>query len=146
MKREFLQNLKVGDEPLPKDIIDAILDAHGKDLSAKDGRIEQLSAQLSDAQNSLAQKEFSYLLSGAITAFGGRNEKAICALLDKESLLASENPKQAVEAALQNLKQECGYLFQMPPAYASGTGVQDVQTPKAPVTLAGALREKFERK
>lgn len=146
MKREFLQNLTVGDQPLPKEVIDAIMDAHGKDLSAKDMRIEQLNAQLQDAHTSLAQKEFSYLLSGAIAAAGGRNEKAICALLDTEDLAASEDPRQAVEAALHELKQECSYLFQMPPAYASGTGVGEMQTPKAPVTLAGALREKFERK
>ena len=146
MKREFLQNLKVGDVPLSKEVIDAILDAHGKDLSAKDSRIEQLNTQLQAAEKSLAQKEFSYLLSGAITAAGGRNEKAISALLDTESLLASENPKEAVETALQNLKQECAYLFRMPPAYASGTGVGEMQTPTAPATLAGALREKFERK
>jgi len=146
MKREFLQNLKVGDQPLSKEVIDAILDAHGKDLSAKDSRIEQLNTQLQAAEKSLAQKEFSYLLSGAITAAGGRNEKAISALLDAESLAASEDPQQAVEKALQSLKQECSYLFGMPPAYASGTGVGEMQTPKAPVTLAGALREKFERK
>lgn len=146
MKREFLQNLKVGDQSLPKDIIDAILDAHGKDLEAKDSRIQQLNTQLQTAQASLADQEFSYLVSGAITAAGGRNAKAISALLDIEALKASEDPKQAVEAAVQTVKRECSYLFQMPPAYASGTGVSEVQTPKAPATLAGALREKFERK
>ena len=146
MKREFLQNWKVGDQSLPKDIIDAILDAHGKDLEAKESRIQQLNAQLQNAEASLAGKEFSYLVDGAITAFGGRNAKAISALLDMEALKASDDPKQAVETALQNLKQECSYLFHTPPAYATGTGVTGAQTPKAPATLAGALREKFERK
>ena len=146
MKREFLQNLKVGDQSLPKEVIDAILDAHGKDLEAKDSRIQQLNAQLQTAEESLAGQAFSYLVDGAITAAGGRNAKAISALLDMESLKASDDPKQAVETALQNLKQECSYLFTMPPAYASGTGVSEASTPKAPATLAGALREKFERK
>ena len=146
MKREFLQNLKVGDQALSKEVIDAILDAHGKDLEAKESRIQQLNAQLQTAEASLAGQAFSYLVDGAITAAGGRNAKAISALLDLETLKASDDPKQAVEAALQNLKQECSYLFQMPPAYATGTGLSGAQTPKTPVTLAGALREKFERK
>ena len=146
MKREFLQNLKVGDQSLTKEVIDAILDAHGKDLEAKDSRIQQLNAQLQTAEQSLAGQAFSYLVDGAITAAGGRNAKAISALLDMESLKASDDPRQAVDAALQNLKQECSYLFHTPPAFATGTGITDVPTPKAPSTLAGALREKFERK
>ena len=32
MKREFLQNLKVGEEALPKEAIDAIMDENGKDI------------------------------------------------------------------------------------------------------------------
>lgn len=34
MKREFLQNLKVGDSPLPKEVIDAIMDENGRDVEA----------------------------------------------------------------------------------------------------------------
>ena len=34
MKREFLQNLKVGDQALPKEIVDAIMDENGKDIEA----------------------------------------------------------------------------------------------------------------
>lgn len=34
MKREFLQNFKVGDQPLPKEVIDAIMDENGKDIEA----------------------------------------------------------------------------------------------------------------
>ena len=100
------------------------------------------------AQNSLAQKEFSYLLSGAITAAGGRNEKAICALLDKESLQSSENQVRAIEEALETLKRDSRYLFEgdVPPPYARGTGAYSGAEDKRPTTLAGALREKFERK
>lgn len=32
MKREFLQNFKVGDQPLPKEVIDAIMEENGKDI------------------------------------------------------------------------------------------------------------------
>lgn len=34
MKREFLQNFKVGDQPLPKDVIDAIMEENGWDIEA----------------------------------------------------------------------------------------------------------------
>lgn len=34
MKREFLLNFKVGDQPLPKDIIDAIMAENGRDIEA----------------------------------------------------------------------------------------------------------------
>lgn len=34
MHREFLRNLKVGDQPLPKEIIDLIMDENGKDVAA----------------------------------------------------------------------------------------------------------------
>ena len=34
MKREFLQNLKVGEEALPKEVIDAIMEENGRDINA----------------------------------------------------------------------------------------------------------------
>ena len=34
MKREFLQNIKVGAQPLPKEVIDAILDEHSRSIGA----------------------------------------------------------------------------------------------------------------
>ena len=33
MKREFLQNLKVGEEALPKEVIDAIMEENGRDIT-----------------------------------------------------------------------------------------------------------------
>lgn len=34
MKREFLQNFKVGEAALPKEVIDAILDENSNDITA----------------------------------------------------------------------------------------------------------------
>ena len=34
MKREFLQNFKIGDQPLTKEIIDAIMEENGRDIEA----------------------------------------------------------------------------------------------------------------
>lgn len=36
MKREFLQNLKVGDQALPKEVIDAIMAENGRDIEDSD--------------------------------------------------------------------------------------------------------------
>ena len=60
----------------------------------------------------------------------------------------SENQQQAIEEALTALKQESRYLFDgdVPPSYARGTGAYSGTQEKHPTTLAGALREKFERK
>ena len=33
MKRDFLQNLKVGEEPLSKEVIDAIMEENGRDIT-----------------------------------------------------------------------------------------------------------------
>ena len=41
MKREFLQNLKVGEEALPKEVIDAIMAENGRDIqAAKDAAVK----------------------------------------------------------------------------------------------------------
>ena len=91
---------------------------------------------------------FSHNLEKAILSAKGRNAKAITALLDIETLKSSENQTADLENALQNLKQECSYLFlsETPPPYAWGTGAKDQHDHNAPDTLAGALKEKFERK
>ena len=33
MKREFLQSLTMGDAPMPKEMVDAIMAEHGKDIT-----------------------------------------------------------------------------------------------------------------
>ena len=53
MKREFLQNIKVGDQPLPKEIIDAILDEHSRSIGAIKAEKESLVTQLQTAKDGL---------------------------------------------------------------------------------------------
>lgn len=58
MKREFLQNLKIGDQPLPKEIIDAIMDENGEDIeSAKKpfADYETLKTQLAEAKKTIEE-------------------------------------------------------------------------------------------
>ncbi len=164
MKREFLLGLQEG-EPLSKQTIDAIMAENGKDIQATralfadyDGLKEELAtarqtiAQMEEGnskalEEKVRQMEFSYLLRQAVAESGGRNQKAVEALLDMEALQKAENPETATRDALMALQKENPWLFQTqnPPPYARGTGAQ---TPKQnePATLAGALRERFEKK
>ena len=155
MKREFLQSLQVGDAPLPKEIIDAIMAENGKDIEAikahyadYDGLKQQFDQQVETHRREMSDLIFGHNLENAIHSANGRNAKAITALLDIDALKASENQSAALEEALQTLKQECSYLFQAqtPPPYARDTGKQTPDTHKGPANLAGALLEKFERK
>ena len=181
MKREFLQNLKVGETPLPKEVIDAIMEENGRDingakaaaikpyadyedLKAENDRLKGLQEQtmgktaaqwkqaydqaVEEHEKQLAGITFQNALDNAITASGGRNIKAITALLDTQTLRESEDRQAAIQTALDQLKAEAGYLFQdpTPPPYAWGTGTRNGAAESAPTDLAGALREKFERK
>ena len=175
MKREFLQGLLVGDMPLSKEVIDAIMAENGRDIESIKARYsdyealkEQLARQegaeeaqkmardweekynqaVESHRKEIEETVFGHNLEKAILAARGRNAKAITALLDVDTLKSCENQQTALEEALQSLKQECGYLFQteVPPPYARGTGAAVPETHKSPATLAGALLEKFERK
>ncbi len=179
MKREFLQSFKVGDTPLPKEIIDAIMEENGRDINtaravavkpyadhdailAENERLKNAQAlcdgksatqwkalydqALADHEKQLDDLAFGGMVETAITAMGGRNARAITALLDMAGLQADENRQEAVTSALKDLQRSDGYLFGKltPPPYAGGTGISRAET--TPDTLAGALREKFERK
>ena len=182
MKREFLQNLKVGEEALPKEVIDAIMEENGRDITkAKTDAVKPYSdyedikkerddlkakqgdstvdgktaAQWKEAHDTAVanhQKElegikFQGVLDSAIAAAKGKNAKAITALLDVEALRGSEDQQKAINAALEDLKKESGYLFeeaQKAPPYSAGTGTGN---PPAASTgsLADALRERYNK-
>ena len=166
MKREFLQGLKVGENPLPKEVIDAIMAENGRDIEGVKARYadydalkaaeadaakqweERLNQQVDTHRREMSELIFSHNLEKAILSAKGRNAKAITALLDVETLKTSENQTADLEEALQILKQDCSYLFQSetPPPYARGTGAATPELNKSPASLAGALLEKFERK
>ena len=175
MKREFLQEFKVGEQPLPKEVIDAIMAENGRDIQkvkANFADYEDIKTQLSqmqqdqsfeeaaraweekynqaveDHEKQIRQMAFEKVLSEGIVKAKGRNAKAITALLDLQGLKESEDQPQAIEAALAELKRDSRYLFEgdVPPPYARGTGAWNGAQEKHPTTLAGALREKFERK
>ncbi|MBQ7340910.1 MAG: phage scaffolding protein [Oscillospiraceae bacterium] len=148
MKREFLQNLKVGEQGLPKEIIDAIMEENGKDVQGARAWQEKYNQAVAQHQKELSDITFQSQLDLAILQAKGRSPKAITALLDLEALKKSENRQSDVEEALLTLKKESGYLFESdptPPPYARGTGAFTGTETKAPATLAGALKERFEK-
>lgn len=56
MKREFLQNIKVGDTALPKEVIDLIMEENGKDIEATKGKFadyDTIKTQLAEAQSTI---------------------------------------------------------------------------------------------
>lgn len=104
MKREFLQNFKVGDQPIPKEIIDAIMDENGKDIeaakkpfadydsikeqlqTAKDGlkafdgvNVEKLQGKIDELTGQLAEKDKEWKSKMDGMAFDGRINDAITA-------------------------------------------------------------------
>lgn len=108
----------------------------------------QLRAAEERYQEQLTELQFQNALENAISSAHGRNAKAITALLDIPALQAAPDREQAIGKALDSLKRSDGYLFerQTPPPYASGTGTQNRAQESSSMTLAGALREKMERK
>ena len=148
MKREFLQSLTVGEQPLPKEVIDAIMAQNGQDIEAArqsaSGWEEKYHLAVADHEKAMAQVKLDSAVKTAVTKAGGRNLKAIAALLDLDTLAKAEDPETAIEQALQGLQQECAYLFAgaVPPPYGKSAGLGESM---APVTLAGALRERMKQ-
>lgn len=104
MNREFLQNFKVVDQPLPKEVIDEIMAENGRDIeaakkpfadyesikeqlnAAKDGLkafegidVKDLQVQVAKLQGDLATKENEYNAKLADMEFGGVLKDAITA-------------------------------------------------------------------
>lgn len=102
MKREFLQNFKVGDQPLPKEIIDEIMAENGRDIesakkpfadydsikeqlqTAKDGLkafegvdVAQLQSKVTELQGKLDAKDAEWRGKLADMAFDHALESAI---------------------------------------------------------------------
>lgn len=185
MKREFLENFKVGDQSLPKEIVDAIMAENGNDIeNAKKpfSDYETVKQQLADANETIegfkamdidsvkkaaddwktkaekaekdaaakiAEMKFDSLLNSVITRAKGKNAKAITALMNVETLRNSNNQEADIQAALEEIKKENGYLFDdsTPPPYASGTGGKKMlNNSSQDFSLPDALRERYATK
>ena len=83
MKREFLENLKIGDQPLSKEAIDAIMAENGRDIEAAkkpyadyESIKQQLSTPASAGRNLVYERrhpiDFCSLRDGDSLALDGR--------------------------------------------------------------------------
>ena len=72
---------------------------------------EKLAIQKASYEKKIADRDFNDLLSKSITKAGGKNAKAIAALLDVETLRGSKNQEKDIDSAIENVKKENDYLF-----------------------------------
>lgn len=79
--------------------------------SAADWQAKAEQAQ-KDADARVAAVQFDARLDGAIGKRRGRSPKAIKALLDMDALRGSKNQDQDIDAALDALQKDSGYLFE----------------------------------
>lgn len=101
MKKEFLDQLGLDDETAQ-----AILDVHKNVVDGYEARLRDITTEAAVKQ--------------AVTAAGGRNYKAIRALLDADAL--GEDPEVGAKLAVAAVKRENPYLFAAGPVTAPGTG------------------------
>ena len=85
------------------------------DPVALQSEIDKLNQQLKDKDAEYAAKEadriFSDTIKEAIKTAGGRNEKAVMAMLDMDALKASKNQSEDIKKALETVKESDAYLF-----------------------------------
>ena len=83
-----------------------------KDLQ---GQITKLQDDLKAKDDEYAAKEadrvFMDSIKDAVKAAGGRNEKAVIAMLDIDALKESKNQSDDIKKALEDVKKSDGYLF-----------------------------------
>ena len=68
-------------------------------------------------------------LKEAVSAAGGRNLKAIRALVDESAIAGAEDFDSAARAAVAAVRQESPYLFGQGAVFAQNTGAQTVAMP-----------------
>lgn len=101
---------------------------------AKAAQVEQ------EAQAKVEAIRFDATLDAEIAKAGGRNAKAVRAVLDMDALRQSKDAERDIASALDACAKEHEYLFRVnPPLYAAGTG----STPPARDDGNMALRAAF---
>lgn len=93
----------------------------------------ELTNQKKTHEDELADRDFNDLLKDSIASVKGKNAKAIMALLDVDTLKASNNQKEDVAAALKALTEaeDSKMLFGEPEANPVGTGNLIGQVPRS---------------
>lgn len=106
MKREFLQNLKVGDQPLPKEIIDTIMEEHGRGIEAAKkpfADYDTIKSQLNTAQETIKGFE-GQDIEGVRKAAKEWEDKYNQAIRDHEAKLSDMEFNSVLKDAIQSAK------------------------------------------
>ena len=103
MKREFLANIKVGESPLPKEIIDIILDEHSRSVGAVKNELDNVKGQLQTAKDGLKAFEGVDVaqLQGKITQLQTDLQKKDA---DHQAQLADMAFDRSLESAITSIK------------------------------------------
>ena len=106
MKREFLQNFKVGDQPLTKEIIDAIMAENGRDIEAAKAPFADyntIKTQLAEAQTTI-QGFQNQDIEGVRKSAKDWEDKYNKAIEDHKTELANMAFDRALEDAITTAK------------------------------------------
>lgn len=121
----------------------------GVDLEATKKQIADLQADLKkkddEYQAQIADRDFSEILKESISAAGGKNAKAIKALLDEkmDSLKKSKNQKEDVESAIKELAEaeDSKFLFGDPATVVEH--INPIGAVKKPQTTVDGVEKAF---
>lgn len=134
MKREFLQNFKVGDQPLTKEIIDAIMAENGRDIeTAKKpfADYDTIKDQLAEAQKTI-QGFQDQDIEGVRKSAKEWEDKYNKAIEDHKAQLADMDFDKRVEGAISTAKgknaKAIKALLDIPALKASKNQDADIKT------------------
>ena len=96
------------------------------------------------AAEQLAQIEFDSDVKDAATRHGARNEKAVRAMLDLDTLKGSKNRREDIDKAMTELKKSDAYLFGAEPTGKKvNIGAQIIDTPAGGSSLADEIKSEL---
>ena len=120
-KKELEVQLKDRDTQL------ADLSKNNKDNEALLNQIKDLQAlnkqTTADYENKINQIQFDYALDGALTNAKSKNNKALKALLDMNSIKYQEGKFEGLQEQIEALKNDASYLFDLDTAPANTGGL-----------------------
>ena len=97
------------------DVNTRLKEFEGVDVKDLQGQIAKLQGDLKAKDDEYAAKEadrvFMDSVKEAVKAAGGRNEKAVIAMLNIDALKESKNQSEDIKKALEDVKKSDGYLF-----------------------------------
>lgn len=153
--RGELEQTKAELEQTKSQLVEANTTIDGfKDYDQVKGQVEEYKTKYeqtkAEYEARIADMQFGTSLEAAITAAGGRNAKAIKALLDVEALKTSKDQTADIKAAIETCQKDNGYLFganepinnPVAPTGSAGVGGADSNT----VTLRAAMGLPLETK